>query len=51
MTIQEHIDSLRSTPSVREEERGEIYESIKEMEQTLGFLIVEVQTACVVVTQ
>jgi len=52
MSLQERIDSLRSTPSKREEERREDYLSIAEMELTLGFLVVSIkENGQVVVTQ
>jgi len=53
MSLQERINSLRSTPSKREEERREDYRSIEEMGQTLhGFLVVSIkENGQVVVTQ
>jgi hypothetical protein len=51
MTIQQHIDQLRSTPSTREQDRVATYNTIKEMEATLGFLVVEIHDAQVIVTR
>lgn len=51
MTIDQHIQQLNTTSTSREQERNETYKSVKEMETTLGLLVVEVQAACVVVTQ
>lgn len=52
MTIEQHIANLRTNPSDREQERIETYNSIKEMELTLGsLLVVEVQASAVIVTK
>lgn len=52
MTIEQHISNLRTTPSTREQDRIETYASIKEMEVTLGsLLVVEVQASAVIVTK
>jgi hypothetical protein len=51
MALQQTIDALRNNPSIREKERTEQHDTIKEMEATLhGFIVTEIHDGVVIIT-